>query len=94
MRLIIPIDSQEIDGDSSQHDGQADAAHHRLRVQREDEQESPEDKVNDRPYKADLEERKKPQLIIIVTHIEVVILTSLNMRQWYLKLLVKVPLIV
>lgn len=56
--LVVPVDSQEIDRDTSQHDGEADAAHHGLRVKREDEQEGPEDEVNDRPYEADLEERK------------------------------------
>lgn len=57
LRLVVPVDSQEIDGDASEHDGQADAAHHGLRVKGEDEQEGPEDEVNDRPYEADLEER-------------------------------------
>lgn len=54
MGLIFPVDSQEVDGDASQHDGQADAAHHRLRVKGEDEQEGPEDEVNDGPDQADL----------------------------------------
>lgn len=53
--LIVPVDSQEIDGDACEHDGQADAAHHGLRVKGEDEQEGPEDEVNDRPYQADLD---------------------------------------
>lgn len=53
--LVVPVDSQEIDGDASQHDGEADATHHRLRVEGEDEQEGPEDEVNDRPYQADLD---------------------------------------
>lgn len=42
LRLVVPVDSQEVDGDTGQHDGQADATHHGLRVQREDEQEGPE----------------------------------------------------
>lgn len=63
MRLVVPVDSQEIDGDASEHDGQADAAHHGLRVEREDEQEGPEDEVNHRPNQADLEERKKIEFI-------------------------------
>lgn len=54
MGLIFPVDSQEVDGDTSQHDGQANAAHHRLRVKGEDEQEGPEDEVNDGPDQADL----------------------------------------
>lgn len=53
--LIVPVDSQEIDRDAGQHDGQASATHHGLRVKREDEQEGPEDEVNDRPYQADLD---------------------------------------
>lgn len=50
LRLVVPVDSQEVDGDAGQHDGQADAAHHGFRVEGEDEQEGPEDEVNDRPY--------------------------------------------
>lgn len=53
--LIFPVDSQIIDGDASQHDGQADATHHGLRVKGEDEQEGPEEEVNDRPNQADLD---------------------------------------
>lgn len=56
MGLIFPVDSQEVDGDASQHDGQADAANHRLRVKGEDEQEGPEDEVNDGPDQADLQD--------------------------------------
>lgn len=52
--LIVPVDSQEIDGHAGQHDGQANATHHRLGVEGEDEQEGPEEEVNDRPYQADL----------------------------------------
>jgi len=40
--LVVPVDPQEIDGDTGQHDGEADAAHHGLRVKGEDEQEGPE----------------------------------------------------
>lgn len=54
LRLIVPVDPQEVDGDASQHDGQADPAHHGLGVQGEDEQEGPEDEVNHRPDKANL----------------------------------------
>lgn len=43
MWLVVPVDSQEIDGDTGEHDGEADAAHHRLRVEGEDEEERPED---------------------------------------------------
>lgn len=53
--LVVPVDSQEVDGDAGQHDGQADATHHGFRVQGEDEQEGPEDEVNDRPYETDLD---------------------------------------
>lgn len=59
LRLVVPVDSQEIDWDTSQHDGQADATHHRLRVKGEDEQEGPEDEVNDGPNQADLQDRRK-----------------------------------
>lgn len=52
--LVVPVDSQEIDGDTGEHDGEADAAHHGLRVEGEDEQEGPEQEVNYRPYQADL----------------------------------------
>lgn len=52
--LVVPVDSQEVDGDTGQHDGQADATHHGLRVQGEDEQEGPEDEVNHGPDKANL----------------------------------------
>lgn len=52
--LVVPVDSQEVDGDTGQHDGQPDAAHHGLRVQGEDEQEGPEDQVNHGPDKANL----------------------------------------
>lgn len=53
--LVVPVDAQEVDGHAGQHDGQADAAHHGLRVQREDEQEGPEQQVDDGPDQADLE---------------------------------------
>lgn len=51
----MPVDSKEVDRDTSEHDGETDATHHRLRVKGEDEQESPEDEVNDRPNKANLD---------------------------------------
>jgi len=53
--LVVPVDAQEVDGHAGQHDGQADAAHHGLRVQGEDEQEGPEQQVDDGPDQADLE---------------------------------------
>lgn len=54
LRLVVPVDSQEVDRDAGEHDGQAGATHNGLRVQGEDEQEGPEHEVNDRPYQADL----------------------------------------
>lgn len=57
--LVVPVDSQEVDGHASQHDGQASATHHGLRVEGEDEQEGPEQEVNDWPDQADLKERRK-----------------------------------
>lgn len=52
--LVFPVHAQEIDRDTSKHDGQANATHHRLRVQREDQQEGPEQQVDDRPHQTDL----------------------------------------
>lgn len=63
--LVFPVDSQEIDGDASQHDGQADAANNRLGVKGEDEQEGPEDEVNDRPNQADLQDTSQNKSFII-----------------------------
>lgn len=54
--LVFPVDTQEIDGDAGQHDGQADAADNGLGVKGEDEQEGPEDEVNDRPNQTDLQD--------------------------------------
>lgn len=62
--FIVPVDSQEVDRDTSQHDGQADATHHRLRVQGEDEQEGPEEEVNYWPYETDLKDRTKQRCVI------------------------------
>lgn len=56
--FVVPVDPQEIDGNSSKHDCKSDAAHYGLRVQGEDEQEGPEDEVNNWPYQADLKGRK------------------------------------
>lgn len=64
LRLVVPVDSQEVDGDAGQHDGQADAAHHGLGVQGEDEQESPEDEVNHGPDKANLKDETKQRCVI------------------------------
>lgn len=52
--LVVPVDPQEVDRDSSQHDSHAEATHHRLRVQREDEQEGPEQQVDHWPHQAHL----------------------------------------
>lgn len=52
--FVFPVHAQEIDRDTSKHDGQANATHHRLRVQREDQQEGPEQQVDDRPHQTDL----------------------------------------
>lgn len=61
--LVVPVDSQEVDGDAGQHDGQADATHHGLGVQGEDEQEGPEKEVNHGPDKANLKhETKQPSV--------------------------------
>lgn len=54
LRFVLQVDPQEVDRNSSEHDGEPNAAHDGLRVQGEDEQEGPEDEVNDRPYQADL----------------------------------------
>lgn len=63
--LVFPVDSQEIDGDTGQHDGQADAADNGLGVKGEDEQEGPEDEVNDRPNQADLQDTTQNKSFII-----------------------------
>lgn len=52
--LVLPVNTQEIDGHSCQHDGQADAAHHRLRPQAEHQQEGPEQQVDDGKQQVDL----------------------------------------
>lgn len=65
LRLVVPVDSQEVDGDAGQHDGQADATHYGLGVQRKDEQEGPEDEVNHGPDKANLKDETKQRCVII-----------------------------
>lgn len=54
---MLPVDTQEIDGYACQHDGQADATHHRLRPQAEDQQEGPEQQVDEGEQQADLRNR-------------------------------------
>ena len=76
--LVVPVDSQEIDGDASQHDGQADATHHGLGVEGEDEQEGPEEEVNDRPYQADLWDKLLQFLFCIFSDIQSVIVHLLR----------------
>lgn len=58
LRLVVPVNSQEIDGDAGKHDGEANTTNDGLGVKREDEQEGPEDQVNDGPNQADLEKRE------------------------------------
>lgn len=53
--FVVPVNSQEINWDPSQHDGQANTTHHRLRVQREDEEEGPKEEVNNWPNETDLD---------------------------------------
>lgn len=62
--LVVPVYSQEIDWDTGEHDGEADAAHQGLRVEGEDEQEGPEEEVNYRPYQADLRGERGKQIFI------------------------------
>lgn len=52
--LVLPVNSQEIDGHSCQHDSQAGATHHGLRPQAEDQQEGPEQQVDDGEQQVDL----------------------------------------
>lgn len=52
--LVVPVDAQEVDGHAGEHDGQANATHHGLRPEGEDEQEGPEQQVDDGPHQADL----------------------------------------
>ena len=52
--LVLPVNTQEIDGHSCQHDGQASATHHRLRQQAKDQQEGPEQQVDDGEQQVDL----------------------------------------
>lgn len=59
LRLVVPVDTQEVDGHTSQHYGQADATNHRLRVQRENKQKSPEQQIDHRPHQADLKSKYK-----------------------------------
>ena len=54
--LVLPVDAQVVDGHARQHDQQADATHQGLRVEREDQQEAPEQQVDDRPHQADLQD--------------------------------------
>lgn len=51
---MLPINTEEIDGHSCQHDGQADATHHGLRPQAENEQKGPEQQVDDGEQQVDL----------------------------------------
>lgn len=51
---MLPVDTQEIDRYSRQHDSQADATHHRLRPQAEDQQEGPEEQIYDGKQQIDL----------------------------------------
>lgn len=52
--LVLPVNTQEIDGYSCQHDSQANATHHGLRPQAEDQQEGPEQQVDDGEQQVDL----------------------------------------
>ena len=54
--LVLPVDTQVVDWDARQHDQQPDATHQGLRVEREDQQEAPEQQVDDRPHQADLQD--------------------------------------
>lgn len=54
--LVFPVDSQEIHGDASHHDSQANTADHKLRVEGKDQQEGPEQQVNHWPHQAHLED--------------------------------------
>lgn len=54
---MLPVDTQEIDRYSRQHDSQANAAHHWLRPQAEDQQEGPEQQIYDGKQQIDLWDR-------------------------------------
>ena len=54
--LVLPVDAQVVDGHARQHDQQADATHQGLGVEREDQQEAPEQQADDRPHQADLQD--------------------------------------
>jgi len=57
--LVFPIDSQEIYGDTGQHDSQTSTADDRLRVEGEDQQEGPDQQVEHRPYQVHLVEEEE-----------------------------------
>lgn len=46
--FFFPVDTQEVDGYAGEHDDQADATNHGLRVKTETQQQSPEHQVADR----------------------------------------------
>lgn len=52
--LVLPVNTQEIDGHSCQHDGQASTTHHGFRPQAKDQQEGPEQQVDDGEQQVDL----------------------------------------
>lgn len=53
--LVFPVYSQEIYWDTRHHDDQSNNADHRLRVEGEDQQESPEQQVDHRPDQVHLQ---------------------------------------
>ncbi len=62
--LVFPVHPQEVHRDACQHDGQTDTADHGLRVEREDQQEGPEQQVDHWPYQAHLEEEEEWSVLL------------------------------
>lgn len=56
--LVFPVYSQEIYRDTRHHDGQTNTADRRLRVEGEDQEESPKQQVDHRPEQVHLQGRE------------------------------------
>lgn len=79
--LVLPVDSQEIHRDACHHDGQTNTTDHRLRVERKDQQEGPEQQVDHRPNQVHLEDGEVQNIQSI--HIWILLLMQVHKGKLY-----------
>ena len=71
--FFLPLNSHKVNRDSSEHDDHSKATNHRLRVQTEAQQHSPENQVGDRHQQADLHRAETGlDLIILTIHFKLI----------------------